>query len=261
MDYVLKYPRFEYVQYDKTVDDPIFSFERMEIDFDFDTIPTSDEKEAETLRDDCQPDDFWFSFKFVRKYGSRKLKISTSSGTGCDLRMPLPSIESVLNFKSVQSVKLIEHPTPYGFLKTALLNNTGIQSIRFEIENLHYSEFNREVDDEYNSENDSEDDSDDDNNEEEEKLPKNIVEMALELIGKNTKLKRLVIKDLDTKFYSQLFQKLIDNRNQTSVKALGLTTGKPSRGRINLTPLLQLPKIEILYCFCDHLLAYLSHFN
>eukprot|EP01132_Coremiostelium_polycephalum_P007938 gene7938-9765_t len=234
----------------------LFTLDRFSLFFDCETLPTSNEEEENDLKDNEDLEPYNYSFQFLEIIQPRKLKISTSN---YDMTMPLRCVDNVLKYESIRSVKFGIHPTPYEFLEKALSSTSRIQSLRIEVRNWNWTEFNEPLDKEERDEN----------------YPD--IETLI-FNSQNSNLRRLVIKDMNPKNYPKIFNSLITNKHHSSIKALGLSTefvhskknslvkGLPvtidsieNKTDIDLSPLLQLPNIDTLYCNIDQLQLYLNH--
>eukprot|EP01132_Coremiostelium_polycephalum_P002944 gene2944-3673_t len=241
---------------------PLFKFERMGKYLDIEELPTSsDEERNQAIQwssvNQQQLDMFSYSFQFIENYRPKKFKLETTHDVDT---MRLHNLDGVLKYGrgTIETIKFSNHPTPYRFLEQCLMDENGIKSIRFEITNHVFPEFNEKQFRKYTQE--------EINDEEYDRSCRNkMFEMVLGLLSKNTILKRLVIKDLPLYEYSRFFKCLFDNQ-KLKLKALGFETSEHGHNGPNevtslkdLEPLLQLPSIKVLYCYFNSVSTYLDH--
>eukprot|EP01132_Coremiostelium_polycephalum_P010147 gene10147-12450_t len=230
-----------------------FSVKRCTVVLDFES-PSSNQSEhrfAIYADDPSILKDHPFSFQFLLDYQPRKLYLGTHSAN-IVVEFKLNCLHRVLNCQSIQTVKFKYHTTPFCFLLKSLKDQSGIQSLRVEMPDgdkiqcrfKQYWVVDEIVDDdlvthEYSTGK----------------------QMVLDLLSKNTTLRRLVIKDLKVVDYKTFFQHLIVNK-QSSLKSLGFSTTHFIQDKVtpsDLSPLLELPKIDTLYCHLNALKSYLDH--
>eukprot|EP01132_Coremiostelium_polycephalum_P007943 gene7943-9772_t len=246
--------------------DPYFTFDKYFLYFDQEAIPTSNEKEDLQFKSKYVTEKCRFSFAFLKQINPRKLEICTDRGHDT---LILGNLENLLKIKSIRSIKFLNHPTPDNFLKKALSSSSRIESIRLEIQNsegdCNYSDGKIDYDEkDEECEEDEEVEENDDNEDGEqvvENLPDNHI-FKIILKSRNLNLRRLVIKDMEPIYFPHLFNSLIINKNHSSIKALGLLVfDRPNPIDVDLSPLLQLPNIDTLYCNSEELPLYLNHIS
>eukprot|EP01132_Coremiostelium_polycephalum_P004949 gene4949-6166_t len=250
----------------KCYGDALFTFEKHKLYFDVEYLPVSNDQEDEDIDEGDEEDVYLYnySFEMLGRIKPRKLLIDTQ--TDMSYTMPLKCIDNVLNYKSIKSIKFGCHPVPYWFFERVLSNESGVESLRVEIENRGYLGGMNIPRIHSRSDSNSESES-------ESKLTPNaepMKEMILRLLSKNTTLKRLVIKDLPISEYSMFFECIQQNK-ESKIKALGFGTIPFKKHSISsyardyectptdLEPLHQLPNITTLYCHIDSIQQYLQH--